>query len=151
MMHQRDRTPKVSIVHADEALIVVDKPPGVLSVPGRGGHLNVVDGLRNRPEFADDEPLRVVHRLDKDASGVMVFARTRAAQQHLVRQFMERTVEKTYLALVSGYVDSDGEIDLPIRYSKRRARFEATQKHGKPALTRYLKSQDQHSGLQSST
>lgn len=137
MTHRRDRNRKVAIVHADEAIIVVDKSPGVLCVPGRGGHANLVDRLRDRPEFADDEPLRVVQRLDKDASGVMVFARTRAAQQHLVRQFMDRTVEKTYLALVIGYVDSDGEIDLPIRYSKRRACFEATQEHGKPALTRY--------------
>jgi len=133
----RKRTADPTILYSDPHLVVVDKTSGVLSVPGRGHESSLPDLIRARPEFADDEPLRVVHRLDKEASGVIVFARTLGAQRHLVRQFVERRVEKVYHALVSGYVATDGEVDLRLYYDKRTGSMHASKRRGKPSLTRY--------------
>jgi 23S rRNA pseudouridine1911/1915/1917 synthase len=116
---------------------VVDKPAGVLSVPGRGGGVTLPELLRARPELADAEPLRVVHRLDKEASGLIVYARTLRAQRSLVAQFAGRRVEKTYQALVSGEVLADGRIELMLYYDKRSACMRTSQRRGKPALTYY--------------
>lgn len=127
----------LSLLLVDEHLVAVDKPAGLLAVPGRRPERTVADVLRARPGFAPDEPLRIVHRLDRDASGVLVLARTLAAQQHLVAQFMQRQVEKVYLALVSGYVAGDGEVDLPLRFNRRTQRVEVSRSRGKPSLTRY--------------
>jgi 23S rRNA pseudouridine1911/1915/1917 synthase len=125
------------ILHLDADLVVVDKPPRVLSVPGRGEHVSAPDLLRARPELRDNAALRVVHRLDRDASGVQVYARTLAAQQRLVRQFAARCVEKVYYALVSGYVTGDGEVDLPLTFDSRHNRVCVVRGRGKPSLTRY--------------
>jgi RluA family pseudouridine synthase len=116
---------------------VIDKPPHVLSVPARHPEPCAVDLLRARPELRDNDAVRVVHRLDREASGVLVYARTLAAQRHLVSQFSERRVEKVYYALVSGYVTDDGEIDLKLAFDRRRQRVEASAVRGRPALTRY--------------
>ena len=137
MTTPRKRTPEATILHADPHLVVLDKPAGVLSVPGRGHETSLPNLVRARPEFADDEPLRVVHRLDKEASGLILFARTLDAQRHLVRQFVERRVEKTYHALVCGYVAADGEVDLRLYYDKRTGHMHASERRGKPSLTRY--------------
>lgn len=140
----RARPPKLELLHVDQHLIVVNKPPGVLAAPGRGKRPWVGDLLRALPGFAPNEPLRIVHRIDRDASGVVVYARTVDAQRNLVRQFAARQVDKRYFALVSGYVQKpasaradefDGEIDRPLRFDQRRARMET--RGGKPALTRY--------------
>jgi len=144
----RVRPPKLEILHVDEHLIVVNKPPGVLAAPGRGKLPWVGDIVRAMPGFAPNEPIRIVHRIDRDASGVVIYARTADAQRALVRQFAARQVDKLYYALVSGYVHSaaratdqpapefDGEINRPLRFDKRRARMVA-RGGGKPALTRY--------------
>jgi len=126
-----------AILHADEQLLVIDKPAGVTSVSGRADEPNLSDLLRAQRLVPHDEPFRVVHRLDRDASGVIVFARTLAAQQHLTAQFAERRVEKTYLALVQGYVETDGEIDLPLRVDQAGTRAIVATRHGKPAVTGY--------------
>jgi 23S rRNA pseudouridine1911/1915/1917 synthase len=131
------RDKALALLHVDEHVVAVDKPPGVLSVAGRGEAPSGMDLLRGRRGFAADEPLRVVHRLDKDASGVLIYARTLAAQQDLVTQFMQRRLEKVYYALVSGYVTADGEIDLPLLFDRRRNRVEVSAQRGKPSLTRY--------------
>jgi len=134
---RRPRPITIPLLYLDADILVVDKPPGVLSAPGRGDHPCVPALLRNRPELADNPALRIVHRLDRDASGVQLYARTLTAQRELVRQFAQREVEKVYLALVTGYVAADGEIDLGLVFDKSRNRVRTTATGGKPALTRY--------------
>ena len=126
------------ILYLDAELVIIDKPPLVLAAPGRGRLVSAVELLRAWPELRDNNAVRIVHRLDRDASGVQMYARTLAAQQDLVRQFAERRVEKVYWALVAGYVEQDGEVDLPLVYAKRQDRVAtSTAGRGKPALTRY--------------
>lgn len=102
----------LDVIHADHELLVVNKPAGLLSVPGKGDHL--ADCLLARIQAAYPEAL-LVHRLDMDTSGVMVFARTPHAQRHLGLQFEKRQVKKVYLARVWGEVtEKTGHIDLPL-------------------------------------
>ena len=102
----------LELIHEDHELLVVNKPAGLLSVPGKGEHLK--DCLITRLQAAFPEAL-LVHRLDMDTSGVIVFARTPAAQRHLGLQFERRMMKKSYLALVWGQVDGkEGVIDLPL-------------------------------------
>lgn len=125
------------ILHLDAAILVVDKPAGVLSVPGRGGDPCVGDLLRGRDNIPADEPFRSVHRLDRDASGVLVFARSLSAQRRLTESFAARQVEKIYLAIVQGRVRSDGQVELAIREDRNRGRAMIDQVNGKPSLTAY--------------
>jgi tRNA pseudouridine32 synthase/23S rRNA pseudouridine746 synthase len=100
------------ILHEDQALLIVDKPSGLLSVPGKGPHL--ADCLIARVQAAFPDAL-LVHRLDRDTSGVMVFALTPHAQRHLGLQFEKRQTKKTYVAIVSGHVsERTGIVDLPL-------------------------------------
>lgn len=102
----------LELIHEDHELLVVNKPAGLLSGPGKGDHLK--DCLISRLQAAFPEAL-LVHRLDMDTSGVIVFARTPAAQRHLGLQFEKRMMKKSYLALVWGQVDGkEGVIDLPL-------------------------------------
>ncbi|QDY70188.1 RluA family pseudouridine synthase [Qingshengfaniella alkalisoli] len=102
----------LKVLHLDDALIVVDKPAGLLSVPGRGEHL--ADCLMARLQAAHPEAL-LVHRLDRDTSGVMVFARTPEVQRHLGLQFERRHTKKSYVARVWGHVtEKSGTVDLPL-------------------------------------
>jgi 23S rRNA pseudouridine1911/1915/1917 synthase len=131
------RFTKLTVLHLDADLVVVDKPAGVPAAGGGSKETTLIDLLAELPELADEGPVRVVHRLDKDASGVIAYARTLPAQQQLVRQFMDRAVEKVYIAIVSGYVTQDGEIDLPLAFDPRVGRGRVSTSRGKPALTRY--------------
>jgi tRNA pseudouridine32 synthase/23S rRNA pseudouridine746 synthase len=100
------------ILHQDQALLVVDKPSGLLSVPGKGPHL--ADCLIARVQAVFPDAL-LVHRLDRDTSGVMVFALTAQAQRHLGLQFEKRQTKKTYSAIVAGHVaERSGVVDLPL-------------------------------------
>ncbi len=102
----------LDILHHDHELLLVDKPTGLLSVPGKGEHLGDCLITRVQAVFPDALP---VHRLDRDTSGVMVFAMTRHAQRHLGLQFEKRMTKKTYTARVYGIVDEDeGHVDLPL-------------------------------------
>ncbi len=102
----------LEIVHEDSELLIADKPPGLLSVPGKGPEL--ADCLLTRLQSVFPEIL-LVHRLDRDTSGLMVFARTRHAQRHLGLQFEKRMVKKTYVARVWGIpAEQSGTIDLPL-------------------------------------
>jgi 23S rRNA pseudouridine1911/1915/1917 synthase len=131
------RFPEPKLLHADESLLVIDKPVGVTSVAGRPGEPNLPERLVSLRLVPPDEPFRVVHRLDRDASGVLVFARTLPAQQRLTEQFAQRQVEKVYWALVQGYVAADGLVDLPLRTDKSGTRAVVATHDGKPAQTRY--------------
>jgi tRNA pseudouridine32 synthase / 23S rRNA pseudouridine746 synthase len=100
------------VVHADYEVLVVDKPAGLLSVPGRGA--DRADCLIARLRAAFPTVL-LVHRLDLDTSGVMVFALTPHAQRHLSRQFEERHTKKVYVARVAGRLEPKvGRVDLPL-------------------------------------
>jgi tRNA pseudouridine32 synthase / 23S rRNA pseudouridine746 synthase len=102
----------LTVLHRDRAILVVDKPSGLLSVPGKGEHL--ADCLIARVQTVHPEAL-LVHRLDRDTSGVMIFALTPHAQRHLGLQFEKRQVRKAYVARVWGTVAEDaGRIDLPL-------------------------------------
>ncbi len=102
----------VPALFVDDYFIVVDKPHGLLSVPGRDLANRDCVPARLLAEFGE---LRIVHRLDLDTSGIMVLARTADAHRHLNRQFEQRMVTKYYEALVWGLPDNDdGEINLPI-------------------------------------
>lgn len=100
------------ILHEDAQVLLVDKPSGLLSVPGKGPHL--ADCLIARVQAAFPEAL-LVHRLDRDTSGVMIFARTPHAQRHLGLQFEKRMTRKVYVARVWGVpTERSGTIDLPL-------------------------------------
>ena len=124
----------IDIVHIDEHFMVVSKPAGLLSVPGRF----VKDCVLHRLIF-DYPDVRIVHRLDLDTSGLLVLARSALATSDLNRQFRERLVTKVYDAVVAGVVEqTTGEIDLPIAPDPdNRPRQRIDQEHGKQALTRY--------------
>ena len=138
---------EVGILHADKHLLVVEKPAFLLSQPGRGP-LNS-DCVISRLQKVYTDAL-LVHRLDLDTSGIMVFARGKAAQANLNRQFAERQVEKDYVAEVAGCVEHDeGEINLPIAPDwDNRPRQKICAVSGKAALTRYRvlhRDKDSHS------
>ncbi len=102
----------IEIIHEDEALLIVNKPSGLLSVPGRLDEHK--DSLETRLRDIHPETL-LVHRLDVPTSGVMVFARTKAAQRHIGMQFEKRQTRKTYVARVWGHLaEGSGHIDLPL-------------------------------------
>ncbi len=124
----------LDIVHADEAILVVNKPAGLLSVPGKGDHLT--DCLTSRIQAAFPEAL-LVHRLDMDTSGIMVFALTPHAQRHLGLQFEKRMMKKVYVARVWGELtEREGEIDLPLRVDwDYRPRQHVDHENGRPAQT----------------
>lgn len=124
------------IVFADERLLVVDKPSGLLAVPGLGSENqeNLADRVRQQFPGA-----LVVHRLDRDTSGLIVFARDPDSQRHLSRQFQERLVEKTYLAVVWGRVrEAGGRIELPLKRDfARPPRHRVDLVHGRTAVTEW--------------
>ncbi|UXX82677.1 pseudouridine synthase [Roseovarius pelagicus] len=102
----------LSVLHADHEIVVLDKPEGLLSVPGKGEHLS--DCLLSRVQDAFPTAL-LVHRLDRDTSGVMVFGLTPHAQRHLGLQFEKRYVRKSYVARVFGRMEpKTGTVDLPL-------------------------------------
>jgi tRNA pseudouridine32 synthase/23S rRNA pseudouridine746 synthase len=102
----------LDVIHADHEILIVNKPSGLLSVPGKGPHL--ADCLIARVQVAFPQAL-LIHRLDRDTSGVMVFALTRHAQRHIGLQFEKRMTKKTYVARVWGMLDpKKGTVDLPL-------------------------------------
>lgn len=129
-----------TILHQDDAIVVVDKPAGLAVIPGRGETtclLNELAEQLNLPCTGSDDPrLRVVHRLDKDTSGVMVYAKHIDAQRFLSHQFQNNTIQKEYLTLVVGRPGTDnGEIDKPIDVCPTDKKRMITSKHGRPAKT----------------
>ena len=122
------------LIHADDQILVVDKPAGLLSVPGRGE--DRADCLIARLAVAFPTVL-LVHRLDLDTSGVMVFALTPHAQRHLGQQFERRQTKKAYVARLSGRLEpKSGTVDLPLIVDwPNRPRQKVDHEHGRPART----------------
>lgn len=129
----------LQIVFEDDFLLVLDKPAGLVVHPGNGNRsgtlLNAL--LHYLPQLAAVARGGIVHRLDKDTSGLMVVAKTLEVQTALVRQLQARTVRRCYQAVVRGILEQPGIVDAPIaRHPTVRTRM-AVVKSGKPARTHY--------------
>ena len=130
----------LAILHEDETLIVIDKPAGLVVHPGAGRPdrtlLNAL--LHREPDLAAVPRAGLVHRLDKDTTGLLVVARTLAAHKSLVDQLAARSVRREYLAVVRGRVIAGGVIDAPIgRHPAHRTRMAVVRRGGRPATTHY--------------
>lgn len=128
--------PWLEVLHRDEDLLVVNKPSGLLSVPGKAAEH--ADCIEARAQQAYPEA-RIVHRLDMDTSGILVLAMNAAAHRHLGLQFERRKTQKTYVAKVWGQLAGDeGEVDLPLICDwPNRPKQMVCHERGKPALTRW--------------
>lgn len=126
----------IQIIHHDEHILIVDKPAGLLAVPGRGADKQ--DCLITRLQIPFPDAL-AVHRLDQVTSGLMIFARDARTQTALSRQFAKRVVSKRYVALVEGLMsDEMGEVDAPMIVDwPHRPLQKIDFLQGKPALTRW--------------
>jgi len=129
----------LDVVFEDGTLLVVDKPAGLVVHPGSGNWqgtlLNAL--LAHAPALAAIPRAGIVHRLDKDTSGLLVVAKTLAAQTDLVRQLQARTVKREYLAVAHGRVARDGKVDAPIgRHPVTRTKM-AIVVRGRQAVTHY--------------
>jgi tRNA pseudouridine32 synthase/23S rRNA pseudouridine746 synthase len=127
---------ELAVLHQDDALIAVDKPSGLLAVPGRGP--DKVDSLATRVQM-QFPTATVVHRLDWETSGVMLMALDRKTHRRLSRQFEERRVSKRYIAVVAGVLaDDEGEINLPLANTfEYPPRHVVDHQHGREAITRW--------------
>jgi len=129
----------LDIVYEDDALLVINKPAGLVVHPGSGNWsgtlLNAL--LHHAPQLQGVPRAGIVHRLDKETSGLLVVAKTLEAQTDLVRQLQARTVKRHYLALVEGNVEQAGKVEAPIgRHPTARTKM-AVVSRGKPAVTHY--------------
>ena len=126
----------IVLVHGDDDLLFLDKPAGLLCVPGRGTLAFDALSLRVQARWPD---ALVVHRLDMATSGLVVMARGKAAQRQLSGAFAQRLVDKRYVAVVAGLVESEaGLIELPLAADwGHRPKQAVNPVRGKPSLTRY--------------
>ena len=133
----------LTVVHEDEALIVINKPAGMVVHPAAGNwHGTLLNGLLHRwPQLAGVPRAGIVHRLDKDTSGLLVVAKTLSAQTDLVRQLQDRSMGRAYLALVWGQPISSGRIEAAIaRHARDRTRMAVSRSPlAKPAVTHYAR------------
>lgn len=124
------------IIHQEDTFLVVDKPAGLLSVPGRGDDKQDCLASRVQAEFP---AALIVHRLDMETSGLLVLARDQEAHRRLSRLFRERLVDKRYIAVVAGRLDeTEGQVELPLITDwPNRPRQKVDFELGKPSLTRF--------------
>ena len=128
--------PYISIIHRDDDFLVLDKPSGLLSVPGR--HPALSDSLATRVQKQFPNAL-MINRLDKDTSGLVLMSLNRTAHAAIASQFEARTTHKSYVAEVWGHVgDDEGIIDLPLAIDpEHKPRHHVDHQNGKPAQTRW--------------
>ncbi|MEF1187080.1 RluA family pseudouridine synthase, partial [Vibrio sinaloensis] len=126
---------ELEILYGDDAMVIVNKPSGLLSVPGKTITDSAYTRLQKR--YPDAEGPFVIHRLDMATSGILVFALTRRANKNLQKQFISRSVQKRYIAQIEGEVQAqNGTINLPMRGDPvDRPRQLVCYEHGKPAET----------------
>ena len=129
----------LDILYEDDSILIINKPVGLVVHPGSGNWegtlLNAL--LYYAPQLSEVPRAGIVHRLDKDTSGLLVVTKTIIAQTDLVRQLQARTVQREYLALVHGEVARNGRVDAPIdRHPSQRTKM-AVVEGGKPAVTHY--------------
>ncbi len=130
----------LSIVYEDEHILVINKPVGLVVHPAAGNYsgtlLNAL--LHHAPELEQVPRAGIVHRLDKDTSGLLVVARNLTAHKTLVEQLQQRAFEREYLAIVQGVMTAGGSIDAPIgRHPVNRKKMAVVARGGKPAVTHY--------------
>ncbi|MDR9497810.1 MAG: 23S rRNA pseudouridine(1911/1915/1917) synthase RluD [Hydrogenovibrio sp.] len=130
----------LEVVYEDEALVVINKPPGLVVHPGAGNPdgtlMNAL--LYHYPALQQVPRAGIVHRLDKDTSGLMVVAKTLTAQAHLVDQLQRHEVERVYDAVLVGRMIAGGTVDKPIgRHPRDRKRMAVLAVGGKPAVSHY--------------
>jgi tRNA pseudouridine32 synthase/23S rRNA pseudouridine746 synthase len=139
LLENSSKNKDLPIIYEDEEIIIINKPPEFLSVPGR----KISDSVytRIRESYPESEDPLIVHRLDMSTSGLMILAKTLMSYHHLQRQFINRTVKKRYTALLNGIIrNEEGSIELPMRVDlDDRPRQVICFEHGKPALTRWQK------------
>ena len=134
--------PQLQILHEDDDIVAINKPPGLASIPGRGERVSVLEDLAeqlNLPCAGSADPrLRIVHRLDKETSGVLLLAKNLPTQRFLSEQFQNGKVQKEYLALVAGRAGGEaGEIKAAIGPHPTSRDRMAVRKDGKAALTEW--------------
>jgi 23S rRNA pseudouridine1911/1915/1917 synthase len=130
----------LDVVFEDETLLVINKPAGLVVHPGSGNWSGTLMNalLHHVPGIEVVPRAGIVHRLDKDTSGLLVVAKTLEAQTHLVRQLQERTVRRIYLALAAGAMKHEGTVNEPIgRHPSQRIKMAIVPENrgGKPAIT----------------
>ncbi len=121
------------LIYRDDDVLVIHKPVGILTINGK----DIFDSVLTRLQQLEPRTL-LIHRLDRDTSGLLVFALNKAAQSHISKQFQVRSTEKMYHALVEGQLEQDGQVDIPVCYDPNRPPLhivDAT--HSKPALTHF--------------
>lgn len=137
--HQAENI-ELNILYEDDELIIINKPAGLVVHPGAGNHshtlLNAL--LHHCPELESLPRAGIVHRLDKDTSGVMVVAKTLSAHTFLVKSLQDREIGREYQAIVLGTITSGGNVDANIgRHPTQRTKMAVSQFGGKPACTHY--------------
>ena len=123
------------LIHRDNDFIIIQKPAGILTVPGKGDAL--FDSVLTR--LVDIEPnTLLIHRLDRDTSGLLVFALNKSSQREISKQFQNRETEKVYQAVVAGTLHGKGVIDIPVIYDPAHPPLHIVDaSYHKPALTHY--------------
>lgn len=124
-----------NLIYRDKDFMVIHKPAGLLSVPGKTADLQ--DCAINR--LLQEEPRTLlIHRLDRDTSGILVFGLSKIGQKSISRQFQERETAKTYQALVAGHLSGQGTVDIPVIYDPTRPPLHMVDEaHNKAALTHW--------------
>ena len=123
------------LIHRDDDFMVIHKPAGLLTVPGKTEDLQ--DCLINRLVKLEPKTL-LIHRLDRDTSGILAFGLTKWGQKTISRQFQERQTDKTYQAVVAGKLEGEGTIEVPVVYDPSRPPLHiADPTHHKPAITHW--------------
>ena len=130
----------LGIVHEDDALLVINKPPGLVVHPGAGNPASTLQNalLHHCPALVNIPRAGIVHRLDKDTSGLLVVAKTLAAHTALVAALAERSVKREYEAVTAGVMTAGGKVDAPIgRHPVDRKRMAVRERGGREAVTHY--------------
>ncbi|HEX3722874.1 MAG TPA: RluA family pseudouridine synthase [Nitrolancea sp.] len=132
----------VPIVYENDDILIFDKPPGIVTHPAPGHEhgtlVNVVRALRPDLELRDNERPGIVHRLDKDTSGLIVVAKNEVTRRYLLQQWQDRSVVKRYTALVHGVIaESEGTIDAPISRDPNNRKRMWVVPGGRPAITNF--------------
>ena len=141
-LHDVPTATHLDILFSDENYVAINKPAGSPSIPGRDAEPSALEILAhqlNLPHSGPADPrLRIIHRIDRDTSGLLLFAKHRAAQRHASEQFRARTVAKEYLALVTGNPAEDsGVIEAPIAPHPSSAKRMTIARQGHPSITHW--------------
>ncbi|NJA04421.1 23S rRNA pseudouridine(1911/1915/1917) synthase RluD [Methylococcaceae bacterium WWC4] len=129
----------LDIVHEDDSLLIVNKPAGLVVHPAVGNWSGTLVNalLHHEPNLAVLPRAGIVHRIDKDTSGLLMIAKTLQAHNRLVEQLQERSIEREYLALVKGWMTAGGTVDEPIGRHPVDRKRNAVRRDGKEAVTHY--------------